>query len=122
MEYNKRFVEFDAIKQAATESATGVVELATNAEALGTTNSVVLTPGNLNSRFLHGASTFAGMTGQTITHNLGHQNYKFLILQTASPAGFLGEVYAIKANNTTVIYNTGSATGAFEYLIFIHAA
>ena len=68
-----------------------------------------------------GASTFAGSTGQTITHSLGHQNYKVAITSTANPGGFLGEVYIIKSDNTIVVYNSGTATGAFEYIITPHA-
>lgn len=49
MEYNKRFVEFDAIKQAATEEATGVAKFTTNAKALtGEATDEIVTPANLS--------------------------------------------------------------------------
>lgn len=69
-----------------------------------------------------GASTFHGSAGRVITHSLGHQNYKFVITSTAGPAGFLGEVYCVKAANTVTVYNSGSATGAFEYALIVHSA
>ena len=67
------------------------------------------------------ASTFNSTTGRTITHNLGHQNYNVTVIPTADPAGYLGEIYLTKADNTVVIYNSGPAVGAFEYLITPHS-
>ncbi|MFA5387216.1 MAG: hypothetical protein WC322_02360 [Candidatus Paceibacterota bacterium] len=67
------------------------------------------------------SENFAGTTGTTITHNYGHQNYHVTITPTEDPAGYLGEVYIVKADNTAVVYNTGSATGTFDYLITPHA-
>jgi hypothetical protein len=75
----------------------------------------------LGSLFTVGANTFAGDTGKTITHNLGHQNYKVAIIPTADPDGYLGDVHCIKADNTVVVYNSGDADGAFEYLIINYA-
>jgi hypothetical protein len=69
-----------------------------------------------------GASTFNGSAGRVITHSLGHQNYKPVITPTADPSGFLGEVYCIKADDTVTVYNSGSATGAFEYALIVHSA
>ena len=67
------------------------------------------------------ASTFNGASGRTITHNYGHTNYQVLANPTADPAGFLGEVWFSKANNTVVIYNSGPAVGAFDYTVLPHA-
>ncbi len=67
------------------------------------------------------ASTFNGASGRTITHNYGHQNYQVLVNPTADPAGFLGEIWFSKANNTVVIYNSGPAVGAFDYTVLPHA-
>jgi hypothetical protein len=67
------------------------------------------------------ASTLAGSAGRTITHNFGHTNYQMMLNPTADPAGFLGEVWFSKAANTVVIYNSGSAVGAFDYTIMPHA-
>jgi len=67
------------------------------------------------------ASTFNGQTGRTLTHNYGHTDYEIIINPTANPQGFLGEVWTIKSANTVVVYNSGSHTGAFEYVIVPHA-
>lgn len=64
-----------------------------------------------------GSANFAGPNGVTITHNLGHTNYKVMITPTADPQGFLGEVWVVKSANTIVVYNSGSATTAFDWLI-----
>lgn len=63
------------------------------------------------------ASTFAGQAGRTITHNRGHLNYMVLINPTADPLGLLGEISFVKSNNTVVIANSGSARGAFDYVV-----
>ena len=67
------------------------------------------------------ASTFNGASGRTITHNYGHTNYQVLLNPTADAQGFLGELWFSKAANTVVIYNSGSAVGAFDYTIPPHA-
>lgn len=67
------------------------------------------------------ASTFNSTSGRTLTHNYGHTNYMVLITPTANPGANLGSVYVTKAANTVVVYNTGSFTGAFDYLITPHA-
>lgn len=67
------------------------------------------------------ASTFNSTTGRTLTHNYGHTNYQVIINPTADPGGNLGEVWYSKAVNTVTIYNSGSATGAFDYVIIPHA-
>lgn len=63
------------------------------------------------------ASTFNGQAGRTITHNYGHTDYQVIINPTADPDGFLGEVWFNKAANTVVVYNSGSADGAFDFII-----
>lgn len=64
-----------------------------------------------------GSANFAGPAGVTITHNLGHTNYKVMITPTSDPSGFLGEVWVVKSANTIVVYNSGSATTAFDWQI-----
>lgn len=64
-----------------------------------------------------GPVTFAGSTGHTITHNYGHTDYQLIINPVADPGGFLGEIWISKALNTAVVYNSGSATGNFDYVI-----
>lgn len=67
------------------------------------------------------ANAFAGSAGRTITHNYGHTDYQVILNPTADPAGFLGEVWFSKAANTVVLYNSGSAVGAFHLTILPHA-
>jgi hypothetical protein len=64
-----------------------------------------------------GSANFAGPAGVTITHNIGHTNYKVMITPTADPGGFLGEIWVVKSANTIVVYNSGSATTAFDWQI-----
>lgn len=60
---------------------------------------------------------FAGSTGYTITHNYGHDSYQLIINPVADPGGFLGEIWISKSANTAVVYNSGSATINFDYVI-----
>lgn len=64
---------------------------------------------------------FNGDSGRTITHNYGHTDYMVIINPVADPAGFLGEVWISKAANTAVVYNSGAATGNFDYVVIPHA-
>lgn len=80
---------------------------------------------NLNERITslllsiqNGSSNFAGQNGVTITHNLGHTNFRVAITPTADPGGYLGEVWVIKSANTMTIYNSGSFRGPFDYQIY----
>lgn len=80
--------------------------------------------GNLDARLdamvlatQNGASNFAGPAGVTITHNLGHTNYRVRVTPTVDPGGYLGEVWVVKSANTFVVYNSGKWTGAFDWQI-----
>lgn len=80
---------------------------------------------SLNDRLLamqlsiqDGSGQYAGNAGVTITHNLGHTNFRVAITPTADPQGYLGEAWVIKAANTMTIYNSGSFRGAFDYQVF----
>lgn len=66
---------------------------------------------------LDGASTFNSVTGRSITHNIGHTNYRVMIMPTANPNLNLGEIWVIKSNNTCTVYNSGTALVAFDYII-----
>jgi hypothetical protein len=59
---------------------------------------------------------FAGASGHTITHNYGHTNYQLIINPVADPGGFLGEIWFVKSDNTVVVYNSGTASGNFDYV------
>ena len=79
---------------------------------------------NLNDRLnqmqletLSGVGNFAGPVGTTITHNMGHTNYRVRITPTENPGGYLGEVWITKAANAFVIFNSGKWTGSFDYQV-----
>lgn len=67
------------------------------------------------------AVAFAGSSGRTITHNYGHTDYQVIINPVEDPGGFLGEIWFVKSANTVVVYNSGSATGNFDYVIIPQA-
>lgn len=71
-----------------------------------------------------GSSTFAGsMTAKTI--NLPRTvsssiNYMVVITPSASD-GMIGEVSVVKGTTSFSVYNSGTSTGAFDYMILYHA-
>jgi len=64
---------------------------------------------------------FNGDSGRTITHNYGHTDYQVIVNPVADTHGSLGDVWFSKSSNTVVVYNTGSFTGNFDYVIIPHA-
>ncbi|QUO43467.1 hypothetical protein KDJ56_11200 [Brevibacillus composti] len=64
-------------------------------------------------------STFAGESGQTITHNIGHQNYVVNVEVTENPGGDLGEVWITKNANTVTVHNSGGARTGFKITVSI---
>lgn len=64
-----------------------------------------------------GSDNFGSEAGRTITHNIGHTDYRVRITPTADPGGYLGEVWVVKAANTFVVYNSGKWTGGFDWQI-----
>lgn len=66
---------------------------------------------------LAGSSTFNGSSGRVITHNLGSTAYAVCVTPTADTEAKAGEIYAVKAANTVTVYNSGTFTGAFDYII-----
>jgi len=67
------------------------------------------------------AVAFNGASGRTITHNCNHRDYQVIINPVEDPGGNLGEVWYSKIENSVTIYNSGSATTLFHYLIIPHA-
>ncbi|MFH2012520.1 MAG: hypothetical protein ABIJ37_07480 [Pseudomonadota bacterium] len=67
------------------------------------------------------AVAFAGATGRTITHNYGHTDYQVIVNPVADTGGNLGDVWFSKSANTVVVYNSGSSTVDFDYVIIPHA-
>lgn len=94
------------------DTVTGEVEAARGAEA-----SLSDRLNQLELETSSGSASFAGPGGTTITHNLGHINYRVRVTPTQDPGGYLGEVWVIKAANTFVVYNSGKWTGSFEYQV-----
>lgn len=87
---------------------------------LGTTGAVgvwMLFPTTNTSLFVRDSSTFNGLTGVEVAHALGHTDYVVSILPSANPVGGLGDVWVVKATNKFTVYNSGSATTAFEYVL-----
>ena len=65
-----------------------------------------------------GASTFAGPSGQTITHNLNISDYDVSIKQSADGGGAVGEIWVTgEAVNSFVVRNSGIAVTAFTWLV-----
>jgi hypothetical protein len=67
-----------------------------------------------------GDSTFAGLTGVTLTHNIGDTNYHVSICPTAEPGGAERadfKFWVVKANNTAVVYCSDGVTNTFSYRI-----
>jgi len=64
-----------------------------------------------------GSSTFNSTTGRTIAHTVGNTAFEISITPTANPGGYLGEVWVIKAANTFTVYNSGSSTVGFDWVL-----
>ena len=66
-----------------------------------------------------GTSNFASTTGVEITFAAAEAdtNYRVSIVPTESPGGNLGEFWAIKTTTTLTVYNSGTATTAFDWSI-----
>ena len=71
----------------------------------------------LETQTLQGDLGYAGTTGITVSHALGHTNYTVNVVPTASTSGDLGDVYISKAANAFTVYNTGGFRGTARYQI-----
>ena len=71
----------------------------------------------LETQTLQGDLSFAGTTGVTVSHSLGHTNYIVNVSATANTNGDLGDVYISKAANAFTVYNTGGYRGQARYQI-----
>lgn len=65
-----------------------------------------------------GSANFNSTTGTTINHSIGNTNYRVLVTPIGNPNGFLGEFWVEKANNSFTVKCSGTATTAFDYVIF----
>lgn len=64
-----------------------------------------------------GSSSFAGNSNaRTIAHGLGVTPSVVNVTPTANPGGYLGEVWVTKNATNIYVYNTGTATTAFDWI------
>lgn len=91
---------FTALKQAATTTATGVVELSTDAESVaGTLDTVVVTPGTLTARLAEPGAIGGTTPGSILLTSLGvattdPAGVAHVVLSAGSPAIFGGDTIA----------------------------
>ena len=71
----------------------------------------------LETQTSQGDLSFAGMTGVTVAHSLGHTNYTVNLMPATATNGDLGDVYVSKAANAFTVYNTGGFRGQARYQI-----
>lgn len=68
---------------------------------------------------LQGSSTFGSTSGRSISHTVGDTNYQVMITPTGVPTGYTGDISYVKTATSFTVYNTGSGTGSFDYIIFV---
>ena len=110
-------ISFGNIKQDATTDATGVVELATDAEVESGTSGVIpdaaQIAANYNINGRKGIGTFAGSTGVSIDitdYAIGTTSYH-VDITLDDLSGYIGEISVeSKAENSFVVKNSGSDT------------
>lgn len=68
---------------------------------------------------IRGSSTFNGVSGRVImlASSRSNTNYSVAVTPSAAPIGHLGEVWVIKGTDRFTVYNSGSATTAFDYIM-----
>jgi len=68
---------------------------------------------------VRGSSTFNGVSGRVVmlSTSRANTNYSVAITPTAQPEGHLGEVWVIKAVDRFTVYNSGTTTTAFDYIL-----
>jgi hypothetical protein len=74
----------------------------------------------LNGMLMSGTSTFGGVDGVTITHNIGLINYVITVTPLAK-AERVGGVWYVRAANTVTVYNTGEAGIQFSLTLSVDA-
>lgn len=125
---------FNNIKQAATETVSGVAEIATTAEVTaGTDDTTIITPlkleqrlsgfgqgfsVNLNSAEPSVTRVFAGgQTTYTVTHNLGTLRTHVTVRLLSSEEEVVAENISASINTTDVIFNGNSTDNTYSVLI-----
>lgn len=68
---------------------------------------------------IRGSSTFNGVSGRVImlSSSRANTNYSVAVTPSAAPNGLLGEIWVIKGTDRFTVYNSGSATSAFDYIM-----
>jgi len=79
-----------------------------------------LAASGLNGLVMSGVSTFGGIDGITITHNIGATNYVITATPLAS-AEKVGGIWYVRAANTVTVFNTGAAGVPFTVTIEVDA-
>jgi len=66
-----------------------------------------------------GSSSFVGSSSYvSISHDFGEEPSVVAITPTEDPEGYLGEVWVLKYDTEIRVYNSGSATTAFDYIMY----
>ena len=68
---------------------------------------------------VRGSSTFNGVSGRVVmlSSSRANTNYSVAVTPSAAPNGLLGEIWVIKGTDRFTVYNSGSATSAFDYIM-----
>lgn len=102
----------------ATDSAEGLVELATDAEALaGTSDAVVVTPGNLAARSWVGTIGDGSTTAITVTHSLGTRDVIIQLYDASSYDTIYADVVRTTTDTATITFATAPATDDVKVLV-----
>lgn len=109
---------FTALKQDATTSATGVVELATAAEALAGSNSTkALVPSSFAAREFTATIGDGAATSIDVTHNLGTRNVMVQMFDSSTYENVYAEVARTSTSAVNIRFNTAPATNDVTVLI-----
>lgn len=109
---------FTALKQNATTSATGVVELATAAEALAGSNSTkALVPSSFAAREFTATIGDGTATSIDVTHNLGTRNVMVQMFDSSSYETVYAEVSRTSTSAVNIRFNTAPTTNDVTVLI-----
>lgn len=109
---------FTALKQDATTSATGVVELATAAEALAGSNSTkALVPSSFAAREFTATIGDGTATSIDVTHSLGTRNVMVQMFDSSSYETVYAEVNRSTTDAVNIRFNSAPATNDVTVLI-----
>lgn len=71
----------------------------------------------VGQQIFSGSDSFNGMTGKSVTHNLGTVNYRVGITPTQSPLVGLGDIWVTKAANSFSVFCDGTETSNFDWIL-----